>query len=237
MHGCQSACLRGPSEVRLRLGSGWALRRTSSARSRSIRTTSMRCSLPAWCAWPRGCFQDGVAHLERAAQLDPLSSTVQSALGRILYRARRFEEAVVRLNQAIALEPRNWGASCATCRRIQRDGPICGRSGAPRTGTSFSAAGPRARRRNSLCAHGQARGGQAHTRDPWCEITGPTDPIRDRSSTSTSLGPPGRFPPSSRSTEAPDWSFFAQSRRPARSEREQADGEGRVTGGYGTGMR
>jgi TolB-like protein/DNA-binding winged helix-turn-helix (wHTH) protein/Tfp pilus assembly protein PilF len=57
-----------------------------------------------------GCFDEGIAALERAAQLDPLSSTVQSALGRILYRARRFDEAVVRLKQAIALEPRNRGA-------------------------------------------------------------------------------------------------------------------------------
>ena len=57
-----------------------------------------------------GCFDEGIAALERATQLDPLSSTLQSALGRILYRARRFDEAVVRLKQAIALEPRNRGA-------------------------------------------------------------------------------------------------------------------------------
>ena len=57
-----------------------------------------------------GRFADSVAHIERAEQLDPLSSTVQSAFGRILYRARRYDEAIPHLNQAIALEPRNSGA-------------------------------------------------------------------------------------------------------------------------------
>ena len=57
-----------------------------------------------------GCFDDGIAFLERAAQLDPLSSTIQSGLGRILYRAHRFDEAIERLTQAAALEPRNAGA-------------------------------------------------------------------------------------------------------------------------------
>jgi tetratricopeptide (TPR) repeat protein len=42
--------------------------------------------------------------------LDPLSSTVQSGFGRILYRARRFDDAVSHLNRAIALEPRNAAA-------------------------------------------------------------------------------------------------------------------------------
>ena len=56
-----------------------------------------------------GRFPESIAHIERAEQLDPLSSTVQSAFGRILYRARRFDEAILHLNQAIELEPQTAG--------------------------------------------------------------------------------------------------------------------------------
>src|SRR4030095_7287603 len=51
-----------------------------------------------------------IAHIERAEQLDPLSSTVHAAFGRVLYRARRFDQAIPHLNQAIALEPRSSDA-------------------------------------------------------------------------------------------------------------------------------
>ena len=54
-----------------------------------------------------GRFPESIAHIERAEQLDPLSSTVQSAFGRVLYRARKFDQAIPHLNQAIALEPRS----------------------------------------------------------------------------------------------------------------------------------
>ena len=54
-----------------------------------------------------GRFPESIAHMERAEQLDPLSSTVQSGFGRVLYRARRFEEAISHLNRAIALEPQS----------------------------------------------------------------------------------------------------------------------------------
>ena len=50
-----------------------------------------------------GRFAESIAHIERAEQLDPLSSTVQSAFGRVLYRARKFDQAIPHLNQAIAL--------------------------------------------------------------------------------------------------------------------------------------
>ena len=56
-----------------------------------------------------GRFPESIAHMQRAEQLDPLSSTVQSGFGRILYRARRFDEAIPHLNQAIALEPEQPG--------------------------------------------------------------------------------------------------------------------------------
>jgi tetratricopeptide (TPR) repeat protein len=42
-------------------------------------------------------------------QLDPLSAQVHSTCGRILYRARRWDDAVARLQRAIELEPRNAG--------------------------------------------------------------------------------------------------------------------------------
>ena len=54
-----------------------------------------------------GRFSESIAHVERAQQLDPLSSTVHSAFGRVFYRARKSEQAIPQLNQAIALEPRS----------------------------------------------------------------------------------------------------------------------------------
>ena len=54
-----------------------------------------------------GRFSESIAHIERAEQLDPLSSTVHSAFGRVLYRGRKFDQAIPHLNQAIALEPRS----------------------------------------------------------------------------------------------------------------------------------
>jgi TolB-like protein/DNA-binding winged helix-turn-helix (wHTH) protein/Tfp pilus assembly protein PilF len=57
-----------------------------------------------------GRFPESISHIQRAEQLDPLSSTVQSGFGRVLYRARRFEEAISHLNRAIALEPSSYGA-------------------------------------------------------------------------------------------------------------------------------
>ena len=46
-----------------------------------------------------------------AVQLDPLSSFVQSSLGRFLYRARRYEEALPHLERAVELEPRSVHAN------------------------------------------------------------------------------------------------------------------------------
>ncbi len=57
-----------------------------------------------------GRFPESIAHMQKAEQLDPLSSMVQSSFGRVLYRARKFDEAVRRLNRAIELEPRNPAA-------------------------------------------------------------------------------------------------------------------------------
>ena len=56
-----------------------------------------------------GRFSESIAHVERAEQLDPLSSTVHSAFGRVLYRARH-DQAIPHLKQAIELEPRSSDA-------------------------------------------------------------------------------------------------------------------------------
>ena len=56
-----------------------------------------------------GRFSESIAHIDRAEQLDPLSSTVQSGFGRILYRARRFDEAISHLRRALELDPGSGG--------------------------------------------------------------------------------------------------------------------------------
>ena len=48
---------------------------------------------------------EAIREIERAAQLDPLSSFIQSRYGRVLYRARRYEDAVPHLQRAIELDP------------------------------------------------------------------------------------------------------------------------------------
>jgi len=57
-----------------------------------------------------GRFTESIAQIQKAEHLDPLSSTVQSGFGRILYRAGDFDGAVRRLNRALELEPRNQAA-------------------------------------------------------------------------------------------------------------------------------
>jgi Flp pilus assembly protein TadD len=52
-------------------------------------------------------LSEAVAQIDYAARLDPLSAQVNSTYGRVLYRARRFEEARIRLERALELEPRN----------------------------------------------------------------------------------------------------------------------------------
>jgi TolB-like protein/DNA-binding winged helix-turn-helix (wHTH) protein len=52
-----------------------------------------------------GCFPEAIDHMKRIEDRDPLSATVQSFFGRVLYRARRYDEAIVHLNRAIELDP------------------------------------------------------------------------------------------------------------------------------------
>lgn len=52
-----------------------------------------------------GRFPEAITHMETAEELDPLSPAIQSDFGRVLYRARKFDEAILRLNRALELEP------------------------------------------------------------------------------------------------------------------------------------
>jgi TolB-like protein/DNA-binding winged helix-turn-helix (wHTH) protein/thioredoxin-like negative regulator of GroEL len=52
-----------------------------------------------------GRFPEAIAHMESADQLDPLAPAIQMNFARILYRARRFDDALRRLNRALELEP------------------------------------------------------------------------------------------------------------------------------------
>ena len=54
-----------------------------------------------------GCFREAIEHMKRIEERDPLSATVQSFFGRVLYRARKFDEAIVHLNRAIKLDPQS----------------------------------------------------------------------------------------------------------------------------------
>jgi TolB-like protein/Flp pilus assembly protein TadD len=52
-----------------------------------------------------GCFPEAIDHMKQIEERDPLSATVQSFFGRVLYRACRYDEAIVHLNRAIELDP------------------------------------------------------------------------------------------------------------------------------------
>jgi tetratricopeptide (TPR) repeat protein len=52
-----------------------------------------------------GRSSDAIAHMDTAARLDPLAPAIQSDFGRVLYRARKYDQAIVRLNRALELEP------------------------------------------------------------------------------------------------------------------------------------
>ncbi len=53
----------------------------------------------------KGNFDAGVGAIRRAVVLDPLARNVRSALGRGLYSARRYEEALSAYTEAISLDP------------------------------------------------------------------------------------------------------------------------------------
>ena len=55
-----------------------------------------------------GHFPQALAYIERAATTDPQSSVIQFDYGGVLLFARRYEDAVPHLRQAIVLEPQNY---------------------------------------------------------------------------------------------------------------------------------
>jgi eukaryotic-like serine/threonine-protein kinase len=57
-----------------------------------------------------GRFPESLAEIGRAQDIDPLSSTIQSSFGRILYRARSYDAAISHLRRAIELDADNFGA-------------------------------------------------------------------------------------------------------------------------------
>jgi len=58
----------------------------------------------------RGRFDEGIAQVERALQLDPLSLAINTDLGLVLYLARRYDEAVRQYQATMELEPDFEGA-------------------------------------------------------------------------------------------------------------------------------
>ena len=52
-----------------------------------------------------GRLDEALSHMEAAERLDPLSPAIQSDLGRVLYRARKYQDAIQHLNRALELEP------------------------------------------------------------------------------------------------------------------------------------
>jgi tetratricopeptide (TPR) repeat protein len=48
--------------------------------------------------------------MKRAEAIDPMSSPIQSTFGRVLYRARRYDDAIPHLRRAIDLDAHNFGA-------------------------------------------------------------------------------------------------------------------------------
>lgn len=52
-----------------------------------------------------GRFAEAITHMESAEQFDPLAPAIQSDFGRVLYRAGKHDEAILRLNRALELEP------------------------------------------------------------------------------------------------------------------------------------
>ena len=52
-----------------------------------------------------GRYADAIREMDVARELDPLSVSIQAFSGNVLYRARRYEEAAVRIQSAIHLDP------------------------------------------------------------------------------------------------------------------------------------
>jgi DNA-binding winged helix-turn-helix (wHTH) protein/TolB-like protein/Tfp pilus assembly protein PilF len=58
----------------------------------------------------RGRFDEGIAELNKASALDPLSLSIKSDLGRIYYRARNYDEAINLSRKTLELDPNFFNA-------------------------------------------------------------------------------------------------------------------------------
>jgi Flp pilus assembly protein TadD len=52
-----------------------------------------------------GRFDEAMVETRKAQQLDPLSLSVNTQMGSLLYGARRFDEAIEQLLQVVELDP------------------------------------------------------------------------------------------------------------------------------------
>ncbi len=57
-----------------------------------------------------GRHAGAIAEMKHAEGIDPMSSIIQSGFGRVLYRARRYDDAIPHLQRAIDLDAHNFGA-------------------------------------------------------------------------------------------------------------------------------
>jgi tetratricopeptide (TPR) repeat protein len=58
----------------------------------------------------RGHDEDGIAAVNRALELDPLSLNIRTSRGQVLINARRYNEAIEQLQRVIELDPNHYTA-------------------------------------------------------------------------------------------------------------------------------
>ena len=54
---------------------------------------------------PQGQFDEAIAEMKRALELDPLSVIINADLGNVLFHARRYDEAIEQLRKTLEMEP------------------------------------------------------------------------------------------------------------------------------------
>src|SRR5262249_52215363 len=75
-----------------------------------------------------GRFDEAIAQVKRAIELDPLSLVINSDLGNTYYRARRYDEAIAQLRKTIDLDPSfyyaHWNLGSALAAKGEIDAAI-----------------------------------------------------------------------------------------------------------------